>query len=225
MITLQAESRDEKVSPQTLRKSGKIPAIYYGKKEAPTSISVSQGQFTKVWKQAGESSVVTIQNGGEEIDALIKDVQFDPVTGSVLHADFYVFEKGKALDIKVPIEFVGESPAVKNEGALLVKVLHELHISAQPKDLPHQLEADISVLAKLDDHILAQDIKLPNGVTLIENPEEVVALVSAPKEEVEEVVPPSLEDIELSVEKGKKEEDGEAPAAEEPKPKAKEEKK
>lgn len=215
MTTLHAETRDAKGSLKELRAKGSMPAVFYGKNEASTPISLKVGEFLKVWKDAGESSVITIERPEGEVEALIKEVTVDAVTGNPLHADFYVFEKGKAIEIKVPIEFEGESQAVKG-GAVLVKVLHELEISAQPKNLPHQITVDISSLVNLEDQILVKDLKLPEGVSLIQNPEDVVALVTEAKEEPVEEAPVNLEDIQLSEERGKKdEESADAPAAEE----------
>lgn len=206
-ITIHAETRDSAASLKKLRSEGKMPAVFYGKKVDSTPISIPQSDFMKAWKEAGESTVIAIERPEGMVEALIKDVEFDPVTGLPHHADFYVFEKGKALEIKVPIEFEGESPAVK-EGAIVVKVLHELEISAQPKDLPQQIIVDVSVLKNLEDQILAGSVKLPQGVELIQNPEDVVALVTMPKEEPVEEAPVDLDSIEVEA-KGKEAKEGE----------------
>src|SRR3989344_6637430 len=206
MLTLKAEIRSKTDKLDQLRKAGKVPAVFYGKKEASTPISISKVDFLKIWKEAGESSVVTLDTPGGEKDSLIQDVDIDPVTGVPLHADFYVFEKGHKVKVALPLEFIGIAPAVKDLGGMLVKVLHELKVEAMPKDLPHNLTVDTSTLSSFNDQVLAGNIILPNGVTLLENPEEVVALVSAPREEKEEeVVPIDLTQIEVE-KKGKDEE-------------------
>jgi len=206
MLTLKAEIRDVNNLADDIRKAGKVPAVFYGKKEASTPISISKVDFLKIWKEAGESSVVTLDTPDGEKDSLIQDVDIDPVTGVPLHADFYVFEKGHKVKVALPLEFIGIAPAVKDLGGMLVKVLHELKVEAMPKDLPHNLTVDTSTLSSFNDQVLAGNIILPNGVTLLENPEEVVALVSAPREEKEEeVVPIDLTQIEVE-KKGKDEE-------------------
>ncbi|MFA6273186.1 MAG: 50S ribosomal protein L25 [Candidatus Paceibacterota bacterium] len=216
MILLKAKKREPKVSLAKMRKSGELPAVFYGKKEKTTSISVALKDFVKVWEEAGESSVVSLKiEGSEDLEALIQDVDSDPVRSTPRHADFYVFEKGKKLQIKTPIEFTGVSPAVKDLGAVLLKVLHELSIEALPKDLPKKIEVDISTLKNFGDTIVAKDLKLPAGVSLEENPEEVVASVFEPKEEKEEEIPtPDLSAIEVE-KKGKEAKEGEGvePAA------------
>lgn len=213
MINLDAQLRDKAVSLDTLKKEAKMPAVFYGKKTESTPISVLKKDFIAVWKKAGESGVVTIKTPKGTVDTLIQDVDLDPVTDIPRHADFYVFEKGKKIEVSVPLEFVGVSPAVKDLGGLLVKALHDLKISADPQHIPHQIEVDISSLVDFSSQILAKAVKLPSGVDLVENPEEVVAAASAPREElVEESVPIDLSAIEVE-KKGKKEVEGEAEQA------------
>lgn len=208
MLTLKAENRDINIAPDAIRKAGNIPAVFYGKKEASTPISIPRIDFLKVWKEAGESSVVTLDTPDGSKESLIKDVDLDPVSGAPRHADFYVFEKGHKVEVALPIEFEGVSPAVKDLGGSLVQVMHELKVEAMPKDLPHNITIDISSLAQFGDQILAQDVKLPSGVELKVGPEEVVVTVSAPREEKEEEAAP-IDLSSIEVEKKGKEEDAE----------------
>lgn len=212
MLTLSAKERKNvsKKENKRLRTAGEIPAVLYGAKEKPTSISVPRVVFEKVWKEAGESSVISIEGVGESKEALIQDVDIDPVLGTARHADFYALEKGKKVEVRTPLSFTGAAPAEKDLGGTLIKVLHDLSIEALPKDLPHEIVVDISSLTTFESQVLAKDIVLPAGVTLMENPEEVVALVAEPKEEKPEEAPvfdPNA--VQLSVEKGK-DEDAEA---------------
>ena len=211
-IGLKFEKRDPKASPNTLRRAGKMPAVFYGRKQSSTPISIAQREFEKVWKKAGENTVVNLESEGDEVQALIHDVDRHPVSGVPQHADFYVFEKGQKLKIKIPIEFKGVSPAVKDLGAVLVKVVHDLEIEAEPKNLPQKLEVDISSLAAFGNIITAKDIKLPEGVSLVISPEDVIASVYEPKEEVIEEVPVDLSAIEVQ-KRGKEEVPGEEGAA------------
>lgn len=207
MITLQVEKRDLKSPLGELRKSGKIPAVFYGKKEASTPIQLSQAVFEKTLKEAGESTILHLEGNNIDVDVLIHDVDLDPVTDKPRHADFYAIEKGKTLEISVPLEFVGISAAVKELGGILVKVMHEVEIEALPKDLPHNITVDISSLKTFDDVIKAEDIKLPAGVSLKVKADEVVASVYEPKEEVAEVAPVDLAAIEVA-KKGKEAKEG-----------------
>lgn len=217
MITLTAEKRDLKDDVALLRKAGKVPAVFYGPKEKSTPIVVSTKDFIKVFRQAGESSVVILKEGNNEHETLIYDVDVHPLTGAPRHADFYVIEKGKKVKVHVPLVFEGVSGAVKDLGGILVKVIRELEIEASPKDLPHEVKVNISALAELSSVITAKDIVLPAGVTLIAGADEIVASISVAKEEVEEVKTIDMSAIEVT-KKGKEAKEGEegAEAAAEP---------
>jgi len=215
MFTLSVKTRASAGDNTALRESGVIPAVFYGAGKETTPITVSQRDFEKVWKQAGESSPVTLKTESGEVSTLIHEVQVHPVTGMALHADFLVVDMNKEVEVKIPLEFVGESGAVKGGLGTLVKVLHELEVMALPADLPHSIEVDISPLVTLENQIHVSDIKTPKGVKIMTGADEVVALVQAQKEEVEEA-PVDLSAIEVE-KKGKKEEEGAEAPAEEPK--------
>ena len=213
MLSLTVEKRADLGKLEALRSAGKLPAVYYGPKEATTPISMSLVEFKKVWKKAGESSVIILKDGSNEHEALIHEVDKHPLTGEPRHADFYVIEKGKKVTVHVPIIFAGVSPAVKDKGGILVKVHREVEVEAGARDLPHELTIDISKLVELSDVIHAKDIVLPAGVDLKINPEEVVASIAEAKEEVVEA-PAAIDMSAIEVEaKGKEAKEGEAPAA------------
>jgi len=218
MITLNVEKRDPKSSLSDIRKAGNMPAVYYGKKEASTPITLSYAVFEKTFKDAGESTIIHLTGKGIDVDALIYEVDLDPVTDKPRHADFYAVEKGKKIKIKVPLEFIGVAPAVKDLGGILVKVMHEVEIEALPKDLPHKIEVDISPLVNFESTITLKDVKVPAGVDVKVKPEDVIASVYEPKEEVVETAPVDLSTIEVA-KKGKEAKEGEAgaEAAEAPK--------
>lgn len=212
MITLTVEKREVTTKLGDVRSKGFIPAVFYGHKQPSTSISVKEIDFLKVWKQAGESSVIHLTGADIDHEVLIQDIDLDPVTDNVRHADFYVIEKGKKVTVQIPLEFTGVAPAVKDLGGILVKVLHQLEIEAMPKDLPHNLMVDVSPLATFEDRVFAKDVVLPAGVTLLSKPDEVVASVAQAVEEKVEEVPVDLTAIEVE-KKGKEVKEGEAPAA------------
>lgn len=188
--------------------------VVYGATKESLSLSIDARDFMKVWDEAGESTVVTLETPEGEKQALIHDVAFHPVSGAPLHVDFYAIDANKPVTVTIPVVFEGVSPAVKSLGGVLVKVLHEIEIEVLPKDLPHNLTVDLSKLESLDSRILVKDIVLPGSAKTNTSPEEVVALVAVPKEEVEEVVAPDLSAIEVE-KKGKTEEEGEGEGAKE----------
>lgn len=207
MFVIKAKKRNESVKADTLRKTGEIPAVFYGAGKTTTSISVSIIDFKKIWREAGESSTIKISIDDNNIDVLIHEVQVHPVTEEPIHVDFLVIDMNKKIKINVPLEFMGISNVVKNGLGNLVKVLHEVEIEALPKDLPHNLQVDISKLETIQDQIFISDIKIPAGVVIVENEHEVVASIVLQVEEKEEVVEPvDLSSIEVE-KKGKKEEE------------------
>jgi large subunit ribosomal protein L25 len=212
MLTLKATKRGQTDKPNTLRKAGRLPAVFYGPKEKATSISVPAIDFLKVWKQAGEASIIHLKGDQIDVEALIHDIDLDPVTDEPRHADFYAIEKGKKVKVYAPIEFAGIAPAVKDLGGTLIKVLYELEIEALPKDLPARIVVDISTLKLIGDTIHAREISLPVGVTLVTKSDEVVASVSeAYKEEEVPAEPVDLSAIEVE-KKGKEAKEGEVVA-------------
>lgn len=206
MLKLIAQERDMKASATSFRKKGLLPAVFYGPKEKSTPVTLDKIAFVKVLREAGESTVIGLETPKGEIEVLVREVSYEAVRGEPIHVDFYVPEKGKTVEVSVPLVFSGVSLAIKDLGGMLVKVLHEIEIEALPKDLPHDIKIDISALVDLDSQILAQDIPLPAGVTLITEPEEVVAAISVAEEEKEETVTADISSIEVE-KKGKKEED------------------
>src|SRR3989338_8497179 len=205
MFVIKAEERTPSINLTALRKSGKIPAVFYGAGKKATSISISTIEFKKIWREAGESSAVKISMGNNnDIDSLIYEVQVDPVIDEPINVDFLAIDMKKKIQVNVPLIFEGISEAVKSGIGNLVKVLHEIEIEALPADLPHNLAVDISSLQTLENQIFVADIKLPKGVVAITNGADVVASIVAQVEEKEEVVAPvDLSAIEVK-KKGKK---------------------
>ena len=211
MFILKAEKRN-KNDNDVIRAKGMIPAVFYGKKTESTPIAISQVDFQKVYKNAGETSVISIEIGSEKVDAFVHDVQYDAIKDLPTHVDFYVFDKDAKVEIAVPLVYIGISPAVKDRGAVLVKVIHELNVEALPHNIPREIKVDISALADLNTSIFVKDLVIPEGVRLLDKLEDVVVSATEAKVVVEEAVTtaPDLSTIEVE-KKGKKEE--EAPVA------------
>lgn len=211
MLTLKVEKRtDAKAS--AVRRAGSIPGVVYGAHQTATPVAVQSIAFGKILREAGEATIVSLTGLGDTLPTLIHEVDLDPLTNLPRHVDFYAVTKGKKVEVAIPLVFVGESPAVE-AGANLVKVMHELEVEADPMNLPHNIEVDISKLVALGNKIHANDLSLPSGIKLATPSEEVVALVQEVIEEKEEVVVPA--DIStIEVEKKGKEEEEAAPTLE-----------
>lgn len=212
-FSLSVEERKERGKQLArLRSAGKLPAVMYGPKESSMPITLDRNQFEKLFKEAGESSVITLEGVGEPKEVLVHDVSFDPRRGGIIHVDFYAVEAGKEITVNVPLEFVGEAPAVKL-GGTLTKVLHEVEITAKPANLPQHLTVDVGSLDDFEKRITVKDLIMPKGAKIENDPEDVVVLVQAVEEEKEapvEAVDMSAIEVE---EKGKKEEPAEGEAA------------
>ena len=206
-LHLKAKKREAGGNLSAMRKAGSVPAVLYGAKVESTPIAVSATEFKKIWKQAGESTIVSLDVEGEGFDVLIQDVERDPVTDAPVHIDFYAVDKDKKVSVHVPLVFEGEAPAVKNLGGTLVKVLHEIEVEGLPKDLPHDIAVDVSLLSDLDSHIAVKDISLPSGITAVTDAEEIIVSVAAPRDEEEETAEEAdISSIEVE-KKGKKDEE------------------
>lgn len=196
---------------KALRSAGELPAVVYGAVKETQPITLKTVEFEKVWKSAGESTLISLDGLGSETLVLIQDVTTDPLYNTPIHADFLAVNADKPVEVDVPLVFVGVAPAEKELGGTLVKVMHEIEIEALPKNLPHEIEVDISSLKTFDDQVRVEDIVLPKGVTARVGASEVVALVQEAKE-VEEVPAEAVDVTAVEIEKKGKEE--EAPAAE-----------
>src|SRR3989338_4821479 len=212
MDVITAQKRDlygKKV--RNLRKQGFLPAVVYGGGKSAEPITVKESEFLKLWKSAGESTVVELDIGEEKKNVLIHDVDIDPIKDNPIHVDFYAVDMTKKIHVDVALEFIGESDAVK-AGGILVKVLHALKVEALPNDLPHTISVDISALKSLEDSIKVKDLALPAKVKALDGPDETVVLVETPRveEEVKAEETPSLESIEVVSKKPKAGEEEEA---------------
>ncbi|MDP3710613.1 MAG: 50S ribosomal protein L25 [bacterium] len=186
MIELKAQNRVELGRRvKVLRKSNLLPGVVYGEGVETTPISFTFGDFEKAHRMVGESSLLKLKVDSKEYNVLIHDISKHPLNGRPIHADFYAVRMDKLLKTKVPFEFIGESPAVKNEGGILVKVMQEAEVEALPQDLPHTIKVDVSLLDKIPAKLTLGDVLLPKGVRFTANSEEVVVLVEPPRSEEE----------------------------------------
>ena len=193
----------------SLRKEGKLPAVVYGAKVESTPIVVDEAAFLKVLRDSGETTLIELKGLSEEHEVLIQDIDFDTVKGNPIHVDFYAVERGKEIEVTVPFEFVGESPAEK-AGDSIVKTMHEVDVKTTPGKIPAHLEVNLELLKKAGDKIEIKDIAVPEGVTIMAEQEEAVVLAQEHTEEPEEEETTSVDMDSIEVEqKGKGEESSE----------------
>jgi large subunit ribosomal protein L25 len=204
-----------------LRREALLPANVYGKDVKSLAIELPLKEFEPVFKAAGETNIIdlSIDKETKPRPVLIGNVQLDPVTDAFLHVDFRQVDLTKKVVVAVPLELVGEAPAVA-KGGVLVKLVNELEIEALPKDLPDKFEVDISGLEEIGNAISLKQVPIDSGKVklMTENLDELVVKIEAPAKE-EEPVPPTPVGVEAEAEaeagaEGEKPaEAGKAPAA------------
>jgi large subunit ribosomal protein L25 len=189
-LTLQVASRDV-LGKKTakLRADGKIPAVVYGHDVEPESLTIESKVMEKIYHQAGGNKIVDLMvDEAKAKNALIHDVQRDPRTGLIIHADFYVVNMKEVLRTEVPLHFIGESTAVYQDEGTLVKNIEEIEVECLPADLPESIEVDISILDDFDKTITVADLAIPEGVkVLIDDPEEMLVVKVDPPRSDEEM--------------------------------------
>ena len=188
MTTLELKSEKRNIlgkKVKTLRDKGLVPAVVYGGKDSGLSITVNAKEFNKIFKMAGETTLIKLFIDDKPKNVLIYDTARDPMTNEIKHVDFYEVKMDEKIIKKVPLNFVGSSPAVNELGGVLVKAMQELEVRALPADLPHEIQVDISNLKTFDDNILIQDVNLPKNIEALENIETSVASIIPPRSEAE----------------------------------------
>jgi large subunit ribosomal protein L25 len=162
-----------------LRKNGQTPATIYGKAMKSESVSLATDAFAKVYKEAGESGLIELTVGKTIHPVLVNVVQINPVTRDFLHIEFHKVDLKEKVQAKIPVTFTGSSPAVEEKVGVLLTLLDEIEVEALPTDLPESIEVDVSVLAAIDDEILAGTIKFHPNVTMVTPPESAIVRVAA----------------------------------------------
>ncbi len=200
---------------KNLRSKGLIPAVVYGRAFEAIAIQVPLKDFEATYKEAGESTVVQLIIGDEKYPVIIKDVVREPLKDALLHVDFYKVRLDEKITAAIPLNFIGEAPAVKELQGILVKSISELEVEAFPQDLPHSIDVDLATLIEMGSQIFIKDLKLSSKLTLKSDPESIIALVQQPVEEKAPETAPTIDDVQIG-EKKEAVEGEEAVESEEP---------
>src|SRR5215207_2172187 len=224
-VDLQAKEREErgKNAARRLRASGMIPAVLYGDGDGrSTALAVPDKVVDYTLHHLGDNALYDIDLGSGAATARIVDGQRDPVSGRLIHVDFAPVDMLERIEVTVPLHVVGEAPGTE-EGGVLQQVAYEVHVESLPGDIPQEITLDVSTLG-MNENLTLADVTLPDGVTLVSDPEEIAATVTAPTEITEEeleaagVVEEPSEEIEAEEAEGEEEreeaspEEGEGPA-------------
>lgn len=210
-VIIQAEKR--KVTGKqvrALRREGKLPAVIYGHGIDPISIVLNAHEASKTLAKATSSSLITIELDGKQYPTLVREKQLDFIRNSPIHVDFLAVSMTEKITATVGVQVVGEAPAVREFGAILVTGLTELEVECLANDLPERFTVDVSGLTEISSGVYVKDVVPPPNVEILSDPEEVLvvatAMVEEEIEEEEEVLEgeEDLEEPEL-IEKGKAE--------------------
>jgi large subunit ribosomal protein L25 len=219
--TLEAFKREKlkKSANKKLRREGKIPAVMYGRTDS-MNVAVYQNEFERKFHSASENTIISLKFDGEEHDVLVRDYQEDPIRGFITHIDFYAIEAGSLLRTNIPIEVEGVAAGVK-EGGILEERLHEIEVECLPKDIPERITINVEGL-EIGDTIHVEELDIPEGVKVLNSPDQSVVTVITMKEEIPEPGEEAPEEEEAEAElaegeeaEGEETEEGEEAATEE----------
>lgn len=186
MLEISVKKRDQlKKKAKGLLKEGYIPAVLYGPKLASKPIAVKYSDFENTYNEAGETNLVSLMLADDKSKevALIKEPQYDVETRKIIHVDFYQPPLDKKTEVEIPINIVGEAPIVQQGEGVLMTNLHEISISALPSDLINEIKVDISSMDSLDSTITVEDLKVPEGIEILDEPSTVITFIEEPVEE------------------------------------------
>jgi len=183
MTTIKAKIRDKsKEKNNFLRKNNLIPAILYGEGIKNISLKIDAKEFEKVYEEAGESSLITLELDDKKFSVLIHQIAYGPIEGEFLHIDFYHPSTKKKVEAEIPLVFEGEAPGIKELGGILEKQFHELEVKGLAKDLPKEIIVNLESLKTFEDKIFIKDLKIPEGIVFLKSPEEIVAHLAQPRD-------------------------------------------
>jgi large subunit ribosomal protein L25 len=214
-IMLEAQNRDNgqgKGPKSDLRRRSQVLGVVYSGGKPAVSISVSEQALVGACRK-GANAIVRLKVGGDSETVVIKTIQYHPVSGRPIHADFQRISLTQKIEVQVPIHILGEADGVKNFGGLLQHELRAVRMRALPTKIPHSVDVDVTKLG-LGDRIVVQDLSIPEGAELLDDPDHIVVHVSVVKVEAEAAAPAEAAAAEgaaqpeLAAVKGKKDEEG-----------------
>ena len=215
-IVLKAEKRDVTGKQvKALRRAGQLPAVIYGRHVDPIAISLEAHTASLVFSKLTSSTLVTLDVDGTEYTAIVREKQRNFIKGNLTHVDFLALDLTEKIRTSVRLTFVGVAPAVKDYSAVLVHRMDALEVECLPADLPERITVDISVIKEIGNNIHVRDIPLPENIVVLDDVDDVVIIATVVMEEASDIAAAAVPGAEaaapdLSVERGKKEEEGAA---------------
>ena len=187
-VSLTAESRDAtgKGVARKLRAAGRVPAVVYGHSRAPQSLSLDARELGRLLEQHSvASTVVELTTDGTRARTLIREIQRHPVDRSLVHVDFQELVAGERITVRIPLVFIGIPAGVRDQEGIQAEQLRELDVSVVPVNMPDHIDVDVSELT-IGHSLHVRDLQIPDGVTVITDPDITVVSVAAPLVEIPE---------------------------------------
>ena len=197
-----------------LLREGKVPAVVYGHETQATPITLDRLEFQKVFVKSGRTHLVDlVLDGDRTAKVLVREIQTHPRRPGPIHVDFYQVNLQEKIEVEVPVHLVGESAPVKQGDGDILQPMHAIRVECLPSDIPEAFEVDLTPLDEIEAEVRVRELKVPAGVTVLEDPEELVVKIVHKRElKVEEEVPAAEAAVPVE---GEAAAEGEAPAAEE----------
>ncbi len=189
-VSFSATARDTvgKGAARTLRSRGEVPAVIYGHGREPQALSLNARDLDKLLGHIqAESTVIEVTVGGATSKTLIREIQRHPIRRQILHVDFQALVAGEKVTVSIPIVLHGIPEGVRLGGGVLDQTLREIEIEVDPSNIPDHIEFDVTNLV-IGDSVHVSDLKVPEGVEVLDDPETSVAVVAAPRAVIEETV-------------------------------------
>lgn len=198
MTEFKLKANKREGNPGLTRTDGFIPAVVYGNDFPNEKIALEKSEFLRLYKEAGSSNLIELSiEDGKNIKTLVHDIQLDPLTSNIIHIDFFKVNMKEKIHADIPLKFVGDSACVIEKEGTLITPKNSIEVECLPGDLIPELEVDISVLDDFEKDIRVSDLKVPTGIEILDEAEEVVAHVEEPRsdEEMAELETEVVEDV------------------------------
>lgn len=192
-IVLKSQRRDASEEARAVRAAKEVPAVVYGHKQEAISIKMGSSDVLRAYRVAKENHIVSLELDGKKIDVLFHEVQKAPVSGAIIHVDFYAITKWEKVHTHIPLTFVWISKAKTDEGAIIEEVLKQVEVKCLPNDLVDAFEVNLALLEKTGDNIKVSDITISDKYEVLTSQDEVVAVAAKAKVEVIDTAAPQAD--------------------------------
>lgn len=182
-VVLNSQVRENGETAKALRAAKTVPAVVYGHNQENVHVKVGNSDLLRAYRSAWKNHIIELVINEKKVDVLFHDVQFAPVSGDIIHVDFYVVVKGEKVHTSIPLSFTGISKAKTEEGAIIEELVKQIEVKCLPTDLVDSFNVDLSKLEHVGDNIKVSDLVISSKFEVLSPADEVVALAAKSKVE------------------------------------------